>query len=234
LAGDFAEFRSAGARRDWIPTLAGVVLLMMVLSCKLCALEEPDSAAFSVTLAPGLSVGGTPDALHYSSYSVGVGLEYGPVFNLDGAVFKVSLESGYSQQMGMYDMYLDASDFVLRPYSAIIRRVPVMIWWTVESRANISPFIRFGAGVSWTQFSEKYSDTTANSLEASDWGFSWGIGGGIRLKLDQTWTLAVFLDDWVSTDDISGQVNSDRGSYSRGISGPIKMTMVGIRGLIIF
>jgi len=183
-----------------------------------------------VTIAPGLSVGASPNALHSSSYAAGVGLGYGPVVNLDGAVFNVSLESGYCQQIGRYDMFLDASDLALRPYSSTIRRVPIMIWWTVESRANISPFIRFGAGISWTQFSEDYSDRSAGSLDASDWGFTWGIGGGIRLKLDQRWSLAVFLDDWVSTDDVGGQVSSSFGSYSREIQGPIKMTMVGIRG----
>jgi len=199
----------------------------------LAAQEEPDSGKFSVTVAPGLSIGSSPDALGASSFSVGVGLEYGPLFSLYGAGFKLSLESGYSQQMGKYDLYLDASDFALRPYSSIIRRVPVMLWCTVESPTRISPFIRAGVGISWTQFEEHYSDTSATTLDATDWGFTWGIGGGIRMQLDQRWSVALFLDDWVSVDDVAGEVTSDRGDYSRKIPGPLKMTMVGVRGAII-
>jgi hypothetical protein len=105
-----------------------------------------------------------------------------------------------------------------------------MIWWTVETRSNVSPFIRFGAGISWTKYSENYADSTSYTFDASDWGFTWGIGGGIRLRMNPRWSVAIFLDDWVSTEDVAGQFDTPRGTYTTGIRGPIKMTMIGIRG----
>jgi len=207
-----------------------VVALTIAGRSDIRAQENPDSAEFYLAIAPGLSIGSGPEALHYSSYSAAIALEYGPVFVLDGAAFKASLESGYSQQILPYEKTTPFQGMLLaRGYMPIIRRVPIMIWWTVESRARVSPFIRFGAGISWTQYAEDHGDSDF-TLDGSDWGFTWGIGGGIRLTMNTTWSLAIFLDDWVSIDDVSGEVDTYLGTYMNGIPGPIKMTMVGIRG----
>jgi hypothetical protein len=194
------------------------------------AQENPEPVKFYIAIAPGLSIGSGPEALHFSSYAVGVALEYGPVYDLDGAAFKASLESGYGQQIGQFERHSFEDPILSSGYTPVIRKVPIMIWWTVETRSNVSPFIRFGAGISWTKYSENYADSTSYTFDASDWGFTWGIGGGIRLRMNPRWSVAIFLDDWVSTEDVAGQFDTPRGTYTTGIRGPIKMTMIGIRG----
>jgi hypothetical protein len=230
LAADRVVFRSSSGCRGWILAAYLVAALSVALRSDLRAQENPDSAGFYFAIAPGISIGAGPEALHFSSYSAGVAFEYGPAFDLDGAAFKVSLESGYSRQIAPYEKTTPFQGMLLASgYTPIIRRVPIMIWWTVESRARVSPFIRFGVGISWTQYTEDHRNSEF-TLDGSDWGFTWGIGGGIRLRMNPKWSLAIFLDDWVSIDDVAGQVDTYLGTYTNGIHGPIKMTMIGIRG----
>ncbi len=86
--------------------------------------------------------------------------------------------------------------------------------------------MRIGAGVSKTDFQELYSSTLGPSLRFHRWNFTWGLGGGLRYRFSTKIDGAVFVDGWITEDQI---VDADSWGYEKGISGPYAMVASGFR-----
>lgn len=215
---------------------------LLLLSPALRAQEESSSKHFAIIFYGGATTGTTTwrflsakDRFPvYSHIAVSGGLMYGPVISALGSDVNISLEIGYGS------IKTDESDIILQlPFSPHygqrylaemeIQRIPVMFWVTMISTTKLSPFIRVGAGMSKSDFRESYSFPEGPSFSFNRWAFTWGIGGGLNLNVSPTYSVGVFLDDWITSQDLLETLSS---GIQNGLEAPFKLTIIGIKGMV--
>jgi len=219
-----------------------IVFIYYTISQLSIAEAQGTSPNLSFIFAPGLSFGPvgwifmddkSDREYHVNSMlSFSAGIQYGPVWKIDGAVFYSSLEVSFGN--------LKTKPCNIKPKSGIlgeeylanleIDRIPAMFWMTITTDTKLSPFIRVGAGVSNTGFKEVYSYEVGPTVQFHKWAFTWGIGGGIGIKTYGNLELALYLDDWVTNSELVGK--SHMSSKLNGPGTPFKLTVVGIKAIM--
>jgi hypothetical protein len=205
------------------------------------AKAQTASSHIDFTFAPGLSFGHvnwnfmddrTDNKYHVNSLlAFSAGMQYGPVLKIDGAVLYSSLEMGFgtlkTKSCEIVPISYPRRDEKEYYANLEIQRIPVMFWMTITTEMKLSPFVRFGAGISNTGFKEVYSYQDGPTVQFHKWAFTWGIGGGVRLTTSDESELALFLDDWITNAELVGK--SSTNLRQNGPGTPFKMTVVGIR-----
>ncbi len=169
-------------------------------------------------------------------FAYSAGIQYGPIIEISGAYVLTSLEIGFGscktntvtiRQWGIPRLYRKEffADFA-------IQRIPAMFWITIFTESKLTPYIRFGMGISNTSFKEIYSYESDADIRFRKWAFTWGIGGGIQYKLSNELNLALFLDDWITNVEMKEKVPIYHAK--NGVEDPFKMTVVGIKTVINF
>jgi opacity protein-like surface antigen len=206
----------------------------------LLAQEAEAPARLSLSVSTGMTIIETHWSFTHGSQQVpvrsrlsyGFGLVYGPIVSFENLFIHVSLETGYGEtSTDEIDNY--SSDLYIHSYSPsysaqmVLQRRPVMMWLTFISDGRITPYIRAGGGISQTRFQEKYAYPEGPSVDVKSWNFTWGIGGGILGRISDHVAIGLYLDDWVTTTDLTDR--SSGSNISVGILAPIKLTTLGIR-----
>ena len=155
----------------------------------------------------------------HPGFAASGGLQYGPVFELEGIHLLVSLESGYTQ--------LSPSRLVGINFTRDggLRQIPIMIWGKALSETPLSPFVRLGAGVAGTEFWNILSADEWNSTRIHRWQFCWGVGAGMNYQISDPVGLELICDAWVTEDDLMFGPSD----YRQGIRGPFYLWSLGIR-----
>ena len=168
-------------------------------------------------------------------FAYSAGIQYGPIIEIYGAYMLPSLEIGFGSTK--------TNTSIIKPSSIIrfnekyladhaIQRIPVMLWMTITTETKLTPYVRFGMGISNTRFMEVYSYESIYYLRFQKWALTWGIGGGIQYTLSNELVLALFLDDWITNVEMKEKV--PKYSTKKGIEDPFKITVVGIKTVINF
>ena len=153
--------------------------------------------------------------------SIGVGLEYGPLIRVGGALVMPSIEISFGEERA-------SQSFPTGTIRAGVQRMPIMFWTKVIAETNLSPFLRVGAGLARTDFREDASARNGATIRFHEWGFSWGAGAGLNYQLTGGISAELFVDYWSSEKPILG-VNSS--GNPDGISHRYALQAFGIRGL---
>lgn len=131
-----------------------------------------------------------------------------------------SLEVGYGQ-VGITDHSLGTGKADM-----VQQRLPVMLWGTLETKNDLSPYLRIGSGISKTDFREIYTNTYVPSIRFHRWNFCWGIGAGLRYRYSEIFDIALFVDTWITEDKILEQ---NRWGDEIGTPGPESLVPAGLR-----
>ena len=219
--------------------IAAALALILIARCAVAQSNDEPPPHFAVVFYPGLTFGDTRWTFLQGDElvpvnplpGIGAGLTYGPLFSFGGTHMFISAEIGYGgvgtgQHFNASDPVSPLTESAKHTVEMNIRRLPIMTWMTLSTSGTISPYIRAGAGISKTDFSEQYS-YPGPSISLSDWGFVWGIGGGLDARLTENISLALFLDDWITVEDLL-EVPPDK-NYPSGLHAPVKLTLVGFR-----
>jgi hypothetical protein len=207
------------------------------ISAKLnCQVSQ--STRFSVCFSIGPTFGSTswwfidPNESFsvYPRPALGAGIHFGPFCEAYGAQLSASFEVAYgSIGSGIQDISGQKTpEYGPEPlYASIeIRRTPLMLWLTIMSQSRLSPYVRFGAGTAQSQFREDYSSQIGPSLSFERWSFCWGLGGGLRFAVDSSYDISLFLDDWITQQDLLEQLPN--GTYN-GLHAPFKLSVLGLK-----
>lgn len=162
--------------------------------------------------------------------SLTAGVQYGPLVTLHGASIYSSVEVAYGRT-GTGKQRIKGSIIRFAEENAAeleIRSIPIMVWLTLITDNILSPYIRFGAGLSRTDVRDEYFFSDGPTARFHQWDFTWGIGGGLNLKILDNLELALFLDDWITPSDLQ---SAREGWATFKLKGPNKMTAVGFRCL---
>lgn len=153
--------------------------------------------------------------------SFSVGLEYGPLVRLAGALVAPSVELSFGEERA-------SQSFPAGLVTGGIQRMPIMLWVRVMSETELSPFLRIGAGVAKTDFREDASSRRGATIRFHEWHFSWGFGGGLNYQIADRISTELFIDVWESEADILGP--NSRGRQD-GIFDRYGLQAFGLRGL---
>ena len=154
-------------------------LVVIILTCQIATGgTRHDNASFTFVGAVGqsfsswqdwhfggvISLGSKDNPIH-PGLALSGGLQYGPLVELQGIHFLISLESGYTE---LSPSKLVASSFT---FDGGLRRIPIMIWGKVISKTPLSPFVRLGTGVARTEFWNIFTPDGGNSTRIHRWQF---------------------------------------------------------------
>ena len=192
--------------------------------------EKSLDAHFSVTTALGGGWSGVKRwtfqscdcALVKPGIGVGLGLEYGPVLQLEGALLIPSIEISFAEESA-------SRSFPTGSIEGGRQRMPIMVWAKIISNQRLSPFLRVGAGIEKTDYRESSLARWGPTIRFHQWQFSWGLGGGLNYQVGSAIALELFVDDWVTEEDILA-VNSF--GDTDGIFGRSGMYIFGARAVI--
>jgi hypothetical protein len=162
---------------------------------------------------------GSEDKPIHPGLALSGGLQYGPIFELQGVHFLISLESGYTE---LSPSRLIGSSFTLE---GGLRRVPIMIWGKVVSETPLSPFVRLGTGVARTEFWNIFSPDDGKSTRIHRWQYCWGVGAGLNYQISDLIALELYSDGWVTEDDLAFGPTD----YRQGILGRFYVWSLGFR-----
>jgi len=157
--------------------------------------------------------------------SFGLGIQYGPIAEIEGALLNTSVEAAFGE-MRTDEHYISSGEVEMR-----IQRIPVMLWLTIETDHVFTPYARVAAGALLTEFRETYADPFLPSTHIHSWNLSWGYGAGLRYRYSEVIDVAIYEDNWVTEEKIS-QTNA--WGDERGITAPYGDHAVGLRHTLHF
>jgi hypothetical protein len=107
-----------------------------------------------------------------------------------------------------------------------IQRLPLLLWFTLDSDNRLSPFARIAIGTCQTDFREEYGNSLYPSIRFHVWTFAWGYGTGLRYRCSDKLDLIAFTENWITESKILTQ---NFWNQQRGISAPYGDNPVGLR-----
>jgi hypothetical protein len=152
----------------------------------------------------------------------GIGLEYGPIVRLQGALLIPSIEVSYGQERAELN-------FERGTIEAGIQRLPILLWVKIISESNLSPFLRLGAGIAKTDYREVGYHDRGPNIRFHEWHFAWAFGTGLNYQLSRTIAGEFFFEDWISEQNIVG-LNSI--GYEDGLYGRFGILALGLRAIV--
>jgi len=164
------------------------------------------------------------------------GIQYGPIVDIYGAKVLMSFEIGFGNiktntvKITPWRVSGLVSDIAFADFA--IQRIPAMLWMTITTETKFTPYVRFGMGISKTSFKEIYSYNSDANLRFRKWAFTWGIGGGIQYKMSNEVDLGLFLDDWITINELKEKLPNYL--TPKGIDASFKMTVIGMKIVIHF
>jgi hypothetical protein len=160
----------------------------------------------AVTLRPGTSAA--------------VGTSFGPFAAVKGAQMTASVEIAVGRMRTVdHSHHGDKREIE-------VLRIPIMLWFIVETPNDLSPYVKIGTGLSWTEFRETYTDSYYPNAHFSNWNYSWGIGAGLRYQISQMIALALFVETWTNEGSILYQ---NEWGLESGTKIPYSMRPVGLQ-----
>jgi opacity protein-like surface antigen len=201
-------------------------IISIAFSSQLTAQDIKEEARFSLVVHGGLFFPGYTGWKFYnmdyaptrSEGMISIGVQYGAIARVRGTLLNLSLDVGYGQIGAVKQKQLNNAEMM-------IQRLPIIMWYTVETENIISPYVEIGSGVCRTDFRELYTNPHYPSVRFHHWNFCWGYAAGLRYRCSDKFDIALSVRHWVTEEKITEQ---NSWGDNAGINGPYGDSPAGL------